>query len=51
MVEHIKLAMKETHYHWFKEEDSFYGEIPGFQGVYANEITFEKNVVMNWNLF
>jgi predicted RNase H-like HicB family nuclease len=57
IVKYIKSAMKNAHYEQLEEEDSFYGEIPGFQGVYANEATLEEcrdeleSVLEDWILF
>jgi predicted RNase H-like HicB family nuclease len=57
IIEYIKSAMKLAHYEQMKDDDSFYGEIPGFQGVYANEATLEEcrdeleSVLEDWILF
>jgi len=34
--EYIQAAMRTAKYKKLKDDKSFYGEIPGFQGVYAN---------------
>lgn len=55
--EYIKSAMKLAHYEQPGEDASFYGEIPGFDGVYANENTLEEcrdeleSVLEDWILF
>jgi predicted RNase H-like HicB family nuclease len=57
IVEYIKLAMKKAHYESLLDDDTFYGEIPGFQGVYANAPTLEEcrdeleSVLEDWILF
>jgi predicted RNase H-like HicB family nuclease len=40
LTEYIQAAMGQAHY-TILDDDSFYGEIPGFQGVYANGETLE----------
>lgn len=56
-AEYVKIAMKKAHYKKPEDEDSFYGEIPCFQGVYANASTLEecrhelKSVLEDWILF
>lgn len=41
LIEYINSAMKQATYE-ILSDGSFYGEIPGFQGVYANEKTLEE---------
>ena len=41
LIEYINSAMKQETYE-ILSDGSFYGEIPGFQGVYANEKTLEE---------
>ena len=38
---YIQAAMREAKYEILEDDGSFYGEIPGFQGVYANAETLE----------
>jgi predicted RNase H-like HicB family nuclease len=38
---YIKAAMHRARYEILPEDGSFYGEIPGFDGVYANAPTLE----------
>ena len=40
LTEYIQAAMRRARYE-ILEDDTFYGEIPGFQGVYANAETIE----------
>ena len=40
LTEYINAAMKQATYEIFSD-GTFYGAIPGFQGVYANEKTLE----------
>lgn len=57
IIEYLKLAMRKARYEKLEEDDSFYGEIPEFKGVYANEATLEecrnelKSVLEDWVLF
>jgi predicted RNase H-like HicB family nuclease len=41
LSEYINAAMRKAKYE-ILEDKSFYGEIPGFKGLYANEQTLEK---------
>jgi predicted RNase H-like HicB family nuclease len=36
LTQYIQAAMREAKYEILSDDGSFYGEIPGFQGVYAN---------------
>lgn len=38
---YIKAAMRRAHYEILADDGSFYGEIEGFQGVYANADSLE----------
>ena len=40
--EYIAAAMAKAEYEILSDDDSFYGEIPGFQGVYSNADTLEE---------
>ena len=40
--EYIAAAMAAAKYEILANDGSFYGEIPGFQGVYANAPTLER---------
>lgn len=56
ITEYIKKAMHLAQYEKL-EDGTFYGEISGFQGVYANEKTLEgcrnelESVLEDWILF
>lgn len=55
--QYISAAMAKAKYKIFKEDGTFYGEIPGFQGVWANNDTLEEcrveleEVLEDWLLF
>ena len=55
--EYIAAAMTKAEYKIYEEDNSFYGEIPGFQGVWANNDTLEEcrteleEVLEEWLLF
>jgi predicted RNase H-like HicB family nuclease len=42
LTAYIQAAMRIAHYEILEDNGSFYGEIPGFQGVWANETTLES---------
>jgi len=42
LSQYIKAAMRQAKYEILSDDKSFYGEIPGFQGVYANAETLEE---------
>jgi predicted RNase H-like HicB family nuclease len=41
LSQYIKAAMRQAKYEILSDDGSFYGEIPGFQGVWANAETLE----------
>jgi len=41
LIKYIQSAMKTARYEILADDKTFYGEIPGFQGVYANAATLE----------
>jgi predicted RNase H-like HicB family nuclease len=41
LTEYIKAAMRRARYKILPEDGSFYGEVPGLQGVWANADTLE----------
>lgn len=41
LSQYITAALKQAKYKILADENSFYGEIPGFQGVWANAETLE----------
>lgn len=42
LTEYIQKAMENAHYEIIEDEGTFWGEIPGFQGVWAKAGTVEK---------
>lgn len=40
--EYLSAALHKGRYEILSDDGSFYGEIPGFDGVYANATTLEK---------
>lgn len=57
LTQYIQSAMKQAKYEILSDDGSFYGEIPGFQGVYANAETLEdcrnelEEVLESWIFF
>jgi len=57
LARYIKAAMKKAKYEILTDDKTFYGEIPGFDGVYANAATLEacrdelEEVLEEWILF
>ena len=55
--EYLDAAMAKAEYEILCDDSSFYGEIPGFQGVYSNADTLEdcrtelEEVLEVWLLF
>ncbi|MBD0266528.1 MAG: type II toxin-antitoxin system HicB family antitoxin [Tolypothrix sp. Co-bin9] len=41
LTKYIKAALHQAKYKILSDDDTFYGEIPGFQGVWANTDTLE----------
>ncbi|MBI4289742.1 MAG: type II toxin-antitoxin system HicB family antitoxin [Chloroflexi bacterium] len=56
LTNYIRAAMRKAKYEILSDDGTFYGEIPGFQGVYANAPTLEacrdelEEVVEEWIL-
>ena len=56
LTEYIRAAMKRAQYEILEDDKSFYGEIPGFQGFWANADTLEacreelQEVLEDWLL-
>jgi predicted RNase H-like HicB family nuclease len=42
LTAYIQAAMKREHYEILDDNEGYYGEIPGFQGVWANAATLEE---------
>lgn len=57
LTNYIKAAMRQAKYEILPDDGSFYGEIPGFDGVYANAESLEQcrdeleEVLEEWILF
>ena len=57
LTKYIHAAMSKARYEILTEDGSFYGEIHGFEGVYANAKTLEacreelEEVLEEWILF
>ncbi len=57
LTKYIRGAMALAHYEILGDDGSFYGEIPEFDGVYANAATLEacrdelEEVLEEWILF
>lgn len=57
LTAYIRAAMRKAKYEILSDDKSFYAEIPGFQGVYANADTLEacreelEEVLEEWILF
>ncbi len=57
LSQYIQAAMRQAKYKILSDDKSFYGEIPDFQGVYANAETLEDcrnelaEVLEEWILF
>ena len=56
-IEYLRAAMSLARYEILKDDGSYYGEIPGFDGVYANADKLEscrdelQEVLEEWILF
>ena len=42
LTDYIRAAMRKARYEILPDDGTFYGEIPGFDGVYANAHTLER---------
>ena len=57
LTNYIRAAMRRAKYEILPDDGTFYGEIPGFDGVYANTDTLEgcrdelEEVLEEWILF
>lgn len=57
LTNYIRAALHRARYEILPDDGSFYGEIPGFEGVYANTQTLEAcreelaEVLEEWVLF
>ena len=57
LTEYLQAAMRRAKYEILPDDGSFYGEIPDFQGVYANASSLEscreelQEVLEEWVFF
>lgn len=57
LTAYIQAAMNHAHYEILEANEGYYGEIPDFQGVWANENTLEacreelQSALEDWILF
>lgn len=57
LSQYIQAAMRKAKYEILEDDGSFYGEIPGFQGVHSNAPNLEdcrtelQEVLEGWILF
>ena len=57
LTDYIRAALHQARYEMLPDDNSFYGEIPGFEGVYSNTVTLEAcreelaEVLEEWILF
>jgi predicted RNase H-like HicB family nuclease len=57
LLDYIRAAMREAKYEILSDDNTFYGEIPNFAGVYANADALEacreelEEVLEEWILF
>ena len=57
LLEYLRAAVRKARYEILTGDSSYYGEIPGFDGVYANADTLERcreeleEVLEEWVLF
>lgn len=42
LTNYVRAAMNKAHYEILPDDGTFYGEIPGFDGVWANADTLEE---------
>ncbi|MCL6106314.1 MAG: type II toxin-antitoxin system HicB family antitoxin [Actinobacteria bacterium] len=42
LTKYIQEAMRQAKYEILSDDGTFYGEIPGFEGIYANSKTLEE---------
>jgi predicted RNase H-like HicB family nuclease len=57
LTSYLRAAMKKARHEILEDDGSYYGEIPGFAGVYANAVALERcreqleEVLEEWVLF
>ncbi len=42
LIRYLQAALRRAHYEMLSDDGSYYGEIPGFDGVYANAPSLER---------
>jgi len=42
LIRYLQAALRRAHYEMLSDDGSYYGEIPGFDGVYANARSLER---------
>ena len=42
LIQYVQAAMRKAKYKILPDDEGFFGEIPGFQGVWANAETLEE---------
>jgi len=56
LTQYLEAAMRRANYEILPDDNTFYGEIPGFDGVYANSVNLEtcrselREVLEEWIL-
>ena len=57
LTDYINAALRRAHYEILPDDQTYYGEIPGMDGIYANAATLEDcrtelaEVLEEWILF
>jgi predicted RNase H-like HicB family nuclease len=57
LTAYIRAAMCKAKYEILPDDGTYYGEVPGFEGVYANAVTLEacreelESTLEDWILF
>ena len=57
LTAYIRAAMSKARYEILPDDGTYYGEVPGFEGVYANAATLEacrdelESTLEDWILF
>ena len=57
LTDYVRAAMRRATYEILSDDNTFYGEIPGFQGIWANADTLEacreelQEVLEEWIFF
>jgi predicted RNase H-like HicB family nuclease len=54
LANYLEIAMEQARYEMIEEDGTYWGEIPGLQGVWANHVTLEgcrrelREVLSDW---